>query len=127
LSRLGISSPDLEAVGWAFATALLSWLAWIAWQMSRGAPRARPDRLARAYARLCRKLARVGLPRSAHQGPIAYAEEVRQTRPDLGEAARSLLTRYAELRYGAPRTDSRAADVAGFERAVARFSAAKVP
>ena len=127
LSRLGIPSPDLEAVGWAFATALLSWLAWIAWQMSRGAPRVRPDRLARAYARLCRKLARVGLPRSAHEGPIAYAEAVRQTRPDLGEAVRSLLTRYAELRYGAPRADSRAADVAGFERAVARFSAAKAP
>ena len=127
LSRLGIPSPDVEAVGWAFATALLSWLAWIAWQMSRGAPRVRPDRLARAYARLCRKLARVGLPRSAHEGPIAYAEAVRQTRPELGEAVRSLLTRYAELRYGAPRADSRAADVAGFERAVARFNAAKAP
>lgn len=125
LSRLGISSPDLEAVGWAFASALLSWLAWIAWQMSRGAPRVRPDRLARAYARLCRKLARVGLPRSVHQGPIAYAEAVGRTRPDLGEAVRSLLTRYAELRYGAPRLDSRAADVAGFERAVARLSVAK--
>jgi transglutaminase-like putative cysteine protease len=125
LSRLGISSPDLEAVGWAFASALLSWLAWIAWQMSRGAPRVRPDRLARAYARLCKKLAGVGLPRPVHQGPIAYAEAVGRTRPDLGEAVRSLLTRYAELRYGAPRLDSRVADVAGFERAVARLSVAK--
>jgi protein-glutamine gamma-glutamyltransferase len=125
LSRLGISSPDLQAVGWAFATALLSWLAWIAWQMSRGAPQVRPDRLARAYARLCRKLARVGLPRAAHQGPIAYAEAVGETRPDLSEGVRVLLTRYAELRYGAPRVDSQAADVAGFERAVARLSVAK--
>ena len=125
LSRLGISSPDLQAVGWAFATALLSWLAWIAWQMSRGAPQARPDRLARAYARLCRKLARVGLPRAAHQGPIAYADAVGETRPDLSESVRELLMRYAELRYGAPRGDSKAADVAGFERAVARLSVAK--
>jgi transglutaminase-like putative cysteine protease len=125
MSWLGFSSPDLEAVGWAFATALLSWLGWIAWQMSRGAPRVRPDRLARAYGRLCRKLARVGLPRPAHQGPIAYAEVVGETRPDLRETVRALLTRYAELRYGAPRADSRTADVTGFERAVARLSLAK--
>jgi transglutaminase-like putative cysteine protease len=127
LSRLGVPSPDLEALGWAFAAALLSWLAWIAWQMSRGAPQVRPDRLARAYARLCRKLARIGLPRPAYQGPIAYAEAVGQRRPDLGETVRSLLTRYAELRYGAPRADSRDTDVARFERAVARFRVAKVP
>jgi protein-glutamine gamma-glutamyltransferase len=127
LSRLGIPSPDLEALGWAFAAALLSWLAWIAWQMSRGAPQVRPDRLARAYTRLCRKLARVGLPRPAYQGPIAYAEAVGQRRPDLSETVRFLLTWYAELRYGAPRTGSRVTDVTRFERAVARFSAAKAP
>ena len=130
LSRLGFSSPDLEALAWAFATALLSWLAWIAWQMSRGAPQVRPDRLARAYARLCRKLARVGLPRPAYQGPIAYAEAVGERRPDLREAVRSLLMRYADLRYGASpadqHADTRAAAIAGFERAVARLTIAKV-
>jgi transglutaminase-like putative cysteine protease len=125
LSRLGIRSPDLSALGWAFVTALLSWLTWIAWQMGRGPSRVRPDRLARAYARLCRKLAGIGLPRSAHQGPIAYAEAIAEQRPDLREAVRALLTRYAELRYGAPRTDSRAADVAGFERSVARLIVAR--
>lgn len=124
LSRLGIRSPDLSTVGWAFVAALLSWMTWIAWQMGRGSPRVRPDRLARAYARLCRKLARVGLPREAHQGPIAYADAVAERRPDLRETVRTLLTRYAELRYGEPRTDSRAQDVVGFERAVARLSIA---
>ena len=125
LSRLGIHSPDLSTLGWAFVTGLLSWLTWIAWQMGRGPSRVRPDRLARAYARLCRKLAGIGLPRSAHQGPIAYADAVGERRPDLREAVRALLTRYAELRYGAPRADSRAEDVAGFERAVARLSVAR--
>jgi len=125
LSRLGIHSPDLSTLGWAFVTALLSWLTWIAWQMDRGPSRVRPDRLARAYARLCRKLAGIGLPRSAHQGPIAYAETVGERRPDLRDAVRALLTRYAELRYGAPRADSRAVDVAGFERAVARLNVAR--
>ncbi len=129
LSRLGFTSPDLEALAWTFATALLIWLAWLAWQMSRGESQLRPDRLARAYGRLCRKLARVGLPRPAYQGPIAYAEAVGEKRPDLRETVRALLTRYADLRYGAPpadsHADSRTAAVAGFERAVARLSVPK--
>jgi transglutaminase-like putative cysteine protease len=125
LSRLGIRSPDLATVGWAFVAALLSWLTWIAWQMGRGSPQVRPDRLARAYARLCRKLARIGLPRAAHQGPLAYADAVAKRRPDLTETVQTLLARYAELRYGEPRAESRAADVAGFERAVARLHVAR--
>jgi protein-glutamine gamma-glutamyltransferase len=125
LSRLGIRSPDLIAVAWAFGLALMTWLAWIAWQVGRGVPQARPDRLARAYARLCRKLGRVGVPRPAHQGPLAYADEVSTRRPDLAERVRSLLVRYADLRYGAPRGDSLAADVVSFERAVSRLSLPK--
>jgi transglutaminase-like putative cysteine protease len=127
LSRLGIQSPDLVMVGWFFTGALLTWLAWIAWQVGRSPLRARPDRLARAYARLCRKLARVGLPRSDHQGPLAYADAVSEKRPDLAGTVRGLLTRYAELRYGAARAESRTDDIAGFEREVARLSLGRAP
>jgi transglutaminase-like putative cysteine protease len=126
LSRLGFS-PDLRTLGWAFVATLLVWLAWIAWQVGRSTPGARPDRLARAYARLCKKLAGVGLPRPAHQGPIAYADVVTERRPDLAQSVRALLTLYAELRYGAPATASRAAEVAGFERAVAHLSVRQAP
>jgi hypothetical protein len=122
LSRLGIRSPDLMMVGWFFGGILMAWLLWIAWQVGRLPLQARPDRLARAYGRLCRKLARVGLPRSPYQGPLAYAEVVSRERPDLSSRIRELLNRYAELRYGAPRADSRAEDVAGFERSVARLN-----
>lgn len=127
LSRLGIQSPDLVMVGWCFGGALLLWLAWIAWQMGRTPLRARPDRLARAYARLCRKLERVGLAKSDTQGPLAYADEVSEKRPDLGGRVRALLTRYADLRYGAPSAESHARDIAGFERDVARLSVARAP
>jgi transglutaminase-like putative cysteine protease len=123
LSLLGIRSPDLTTVAWAFGAALMTWLAWIAWQVGRGVPQARPDRLARAYSRLCRKLGRVGVPRQAHQGPLAYADEVSTQRPDLAESVRSLLARYANLRYGVPRGDTLAADLVTFEREVARFRA----
>jgi transglutaminase-like putative cysteine protease len=122
LSRLGIRSPDLMMVGWFFGGILMAWLLWIAWQVGRSPLAARPDRLGRAYGRLCRKLARVGLPpRSPDQGPLAYAEVVSRARPDLSGSVRELLTRYAELRYGAPRAESRARDVAVFERSVARL------
>jgi transglutaminase-like putative cysteine protease len=100
LARLGIRSPDLEKLGWSFVGALLSWLVWMAWQFGRGAPRVRPDRLGRAYARLCKKLARAGLPRAAHEGPLAYADMVGKERPDLAPEVKRLLARYAELRYG---------------------------
>ena len=125
LSRLGIRSPDLMMVGWIFGGILMTWLLWIAWQVGRSPLQARPDRLARAYERLCRKLARIGLPRSPFQGPLAYAEVVSDRRPDLANRVRVLLARYAELRYGVPRAAQRAEDVAGFERSVARLSVAR--
>ena len=122
LSRLGIDSPDVTVLAWAFATLLSIWLLWIGWQFGRGPAPRRPDRLAKAYARLCGKLARVGVPRSAHEGPLAYADTVSSKRPDLAHGVRKLLMQYAELRYGAPREASRADDIAGFERDVARLS-----
>jgi protein-glutamine gamma-glutamyltransferase len=122
LSRLGIGSPDLVALAWAFVGALITWLAWIAWQFGRTPSPPRPDRLARAYARLCRKLARIGLPpRLAYQGPLAYADVVSSARPDLAQGASTLLAKYADLRYGAPRGGSRAQDISRFEREVAQF------
>jgi transglutaminase-like putative cysteine protease len=127
LSRLGIHSPDLMMVAWIFGGILMTWLLWIAWQVGRSPLQARPDRLARAYERLCRKLARVGLPRSPTQGPLAYAGVVSHARPDLASRVRELLIRYADLRYGVPRADSRAEDVAGFERSVAQLSLERAP
>ncbi len=122
LERLGVRSPDALTLGWAFALALLGWLALIAWHM-RGAARAtRPDALAQAYARLCRKLARTGLVRAAHQGPLAYGEALRAGHPALAPGAYGLLERYAQLRYGAPDPASRARDIEAFRRAVARLS-----
>jgi transglutaminase-like putative cysteine protease len=124
LSWLGIHAPGPYTLGWAFVAALLLWLGWIAWQVGRGPARGRPDQLARAYQRLCGKLARAGLPRAAHQGPLAYADAVRERRPEVADKVRALLMRYADLRYGAapPSADTYAAELHGFERAVANLS-----
>jgi transglutaminase-like putative cysteine protease len=118
LRQLGIRSPDMQTLGWGFLGGLLLWLGWMAWRFGRAIPRTRPDRLGRAYGRLCRKLARAGLPaRAAHEGPLAYADTLSAQRPDLPPEVRRLFTRYAELRFGAE-AGSYDADVRDFERGV---------
>jgi protein-glutamine gamma-glutamyltransferase len=121
LGALGFRSPALRDAVWIFAGALLAWLAWVSWQLGSGAGRPSPARLGRAYARLCRKLARAGLPRAAHQGPLAYAQAIGRRRPDLAPVVQPLLEQYAELRFG-PRPDPPARELRSFARAVARLS-----
>ncbi|HEY2035869.1 MAG TPA: DUF3488 and transglutaminase-like domain-containing protein [Steroidobacteraceae bacterium] len=118
LGALGFRSPELRDAGWAFAVALLGWLAWVSWQFGKEPGPRRPDRLGRAYQRLCRKLARIGLPRAPHQGPLAYAQVIIRFRPDLAARVRPLLEEYADLRYGPPAHR----DLRSFERAVARLA-----
>ena len=124
LQRLGLPAPDERYLGWGFMGALSLWLALLAWQMGR-APRARkPDPLSRAYAQLCRKSARVSAARLPHQGPIAFATQVIERRPDLTVLA-GLFERYARLRYGSS-GHAHAADVEEFRRAVARLRLPRV-
>lgn len=122
LSALGFSSPELRDAGYVFAVALLAWLTWVSWQLSREVSRSRPDRLARAYTRLCRKLARTGLKRAEHQGPLDYAQTITRCRPDLAARVSPLLQHYAELRFGSPSTPAAASALRSFERSVARLS-----
>jgi hypothetical protein len=121
LQRLGFSSPGAQELGWAFGAGLVGWLLWIAWHVGRSGPRARPDKLARAYTALCKKLERAGVTREFHQGPLAYASEISKQRPDL-EQVRSLLQRYTQLRYGRPEQDAYGAQVREFAREVSRLT-----
>jgi protein-glutamine gamma-glutamyltransferase len=120
LQRLGIRTPDARYLGWAFMAALCAWLVVIAWHVGRGERRAGPDELARAYLRLCRKLAHVSTARAPHQGPLAFARQVIGERPDLKEPVQPLIERYAQLRYGASCAVTLGADVEAFARAVKR-------
>jgi transglutaminase-like putative cysteine protease len=121
LERLGIRSPDARTLGWAFMLGLCLWLAVIAWQVGRSFRPARPDALARAYARLCRKLARI-VPRAPHEGPLAFGAALLAKRPELRTSVLPLLERYAELRYGPPAPERGAREIEEFSRDVARLS-----
>jgi protein-glutamine gamma-glutamyltransferase len=119
LQRLGFESPDVRQLGWAFAAGLLVWMLWMAWQFGRRAPSSPPDRLSLAYSRLCRKLAASGIDRAPYQGPLAYADAVTASRPDLAGPIRPLLEEYARLRFG--RSTGDASEVFAFERDVKRL------
>jgi transglutaminase-like putative cysteine protease len=99
LRKLGIESPDWQHLGWAFALALLAWIAWVALSLRRSVPRVRPDRIARAWLRATRKLERV-TPRAASEGPLEYARRVGAARPDLAARVMELAANYARLRFG---------------------------
>src|ERR1700733_5571549 len=125
LERLGVRSADWTALVAALGSGLVIWLAWIAWHIGRSVGERPPDRLARAYARLCKKLARAGVARDAHEGPLDYAARIALRRPDLAARAQPLLARYAHLRYGFINGEAATSAIAGFERMVLRWHVAR--
>jgi len=66
----------------------------------RGAGRVVLSPAVRLYGRFCARLARIGLPRAAHEGPVEYAERVAAARGDLASEVRAIAQRFALLRYG---------------------------
>jgi transglutaminase-like putative cysteine protease len=101
LRALGIESPDWKHLGWAFAAALIAWIAWVSLALRRSVAKRRPDRIARAWIRATRKLSKVAPPRAADEGPLAFAARIAAARPDLASHVNAIATRYARLRYGA--------------------------
>jgi len=77
--------------------------------------------IVRDYARFCLRLARIGLPRAAHEGPLDYASRVVAARADLEQPVRDITDRYVELRY----EDS--GDARAFSRMVSQFRPSKTP
>jgi transglutaminase-like putative cysteine protease len=78
------------------------------------------DPVARAWQRFCARLAQRGLARGPHEGPLAFAERVAASRPELAEPVWEIARLYAALRYGpiAP-----PADLRQLQRLARRFQA----
>jgi transglutaminase-like putative cysteine protease len=123
LERLGLGAANWTGLIAALGAGLIGWLIWIAWHVSRSATPQPRDRLARAYVRLCAKLARAGIERRGSEGPLDYAARITDSRPDLAPGAKPLLVRYAQLRYGRVLGSAAAAAAAlgAFERMVLRL------
>jgi len=126
LRWMGFDNPDWRILGYFLASGLIAWLLVIAWHVARSNRSAPADRLARAYQKLCRKLAHAGAAREAHEGPLAYAATIETRRPDLAPSVRGLLLEYANLRFGRNGDErSRLSAIGAFEDAVARFHVAR--
>jgi hypothetical protein len=76
--------------GWG--AAMLAALAW--WRRRSG------DRSVALWHALCHRLARAGLPRQPHEGPLAYTTRAAARWPEFVAAFRVIGDTYAALRYG---------------------------
>jgi transglutaminase-like putative cysteine protease len=94
-----------------WAGAVLLWFA---------ARRKRQERALTLWNDACRRLARAGLPRLAHEGPLAFAERASRRWPQFEIAFRAIGESFAALRYGtaASRDRERLALLATLERAI---------
>ncbi|TAN83538.1 MAG: DUF3488 domain-containing protein [Gallionella sp.] len=101
LSKLGMESVNWQKMALNMAAGIGLVIALSALFMLRHLFVRQPDKVQKAWLKLCRKLAEAGLPRAAHEGAQDYAQRVAAARPDLADAIRDLAARYSALRYGA--------------------------
>ncbi|MFH2140305.1 MAG: transglutaminaseTgpA domain-containing protein, partial [Pseudomonadota bacterium] len=76
------------------------------------------DPVQAVWLKLCRKLAKAGLPRTPHEGPMDYANRIAAIHPDLAEDFYDIAARYASLRYGG---EAESEGLAAFKDAVRAF------
>ncbi len=88
-----------QMIGLFAVTACLA-LAWMTWLSLRG--ERQRDPVLRAWHRLGRRYARIGLEREPHEPAGAWAGRVADERPDLGPALQELSHRFADWRYACP-------------------------
>lgn len=98
LSWLGFVEADLTGMTTALALTVAGMVLVLAWMTRRA--RAPEDRVVRDYRRFCARLAGIGLPRAAHEGPLAYAQRIGRVRPDLAAQVEHVTRLYTGLRYG---------------------------
>jgi transglutaminase-like putative cysteine protease len=69
------------------------------------APRTARDPLRIAWYRFLRRLERAGLPKSPHEGPVAFGERAAASLPAAADQVVALSQRYARRRYAAGQAD----------------------
>jgi transglutaminase-like putative cysteine protease len=118
MEGFGFKDQYLRALTLLLAVGGSIWLAVLAWSLRPRSARASSDLLARSWRMFERKLSRAAAPRAQHEGPLAYADRVGRSRPDIADTVTALARQYAQLRYGPCAT---AADMEQFRRAVRRL------
>ncbi|NYZ64015.1 transglutaminase TgpA family protein [Luteimonas deserti] len=102
LRRLGIEHVETTTLALLFALCASLALGWMLWLVARS-ERER-DPLLRAWHRLGRRYARLGLARAAHEPPLAWAGRVATARGDASTLL-ALTRRFVAARYAAAQSD----------------------
>jgi len=118
LSGLGFGAVDWGEMTVAMV-GILGGLALI-FLLLRWRSRLPPDPVARAWQRFCARLARRGLMRGVHEGPLDFTERAVAQKPEQAGLIREIGELYARLRYG-PAAPS--AEVRRLQRLTWRFRA----
>ncbi|MCG6892323.1 MAG: DUF3488 and transglutaminase-like domain-containing protein [Desulfobacteraceae bacterium] len=100
-NTFGLDASRWKAVAWAvLAVAGLAALYGLFFFLRiRKRKSVHEDPVQRLYRQFCRRLSDVGIERSPHQGPVAFAKIVTSTRPDLSETVRRVTQDYVAVRY----------------------------
>jgi hypothetical protein len=104
LQSFGVKDLDGQRLGVLFGLFTLATLAWMGWLLARG-ERER-DPLLRAWHRLGKRYASMGLGRQAHEPALTWAERVVRARPQVAETLLPLSRRFAAARYAGPVGDT---------------------
>ncbi len=98
MERLGLSHVSAGKLLVTLIAVLTLFLAGLAWLLLRRHTR-RELPVVRVWREFCRRLARIGLPREAHEGPLEFAARVAAARRDLAADVEDISRLYAQLRY----------------------------
>ena len=118
LEMLHVPAPDGQKLALVLAACLIAGMGWLTWTVRRELEVRPEDPVVRAYGRLCRRLAAIGIERLPGEGPETFAYRVATARPDLAAEVTVLCRRYTALRYG---TQPANAEEKNFAAAVRRF------
>ncbi len=122
LHTLNLDPGEPWQVASVIAIGIAAWmgvvLAWMAWRRNR------QERAATLWSEVCSRLARAGLPREPHEGPLAFSSRAGDRWPDYAIAFHAIGESYAKLRYGRIAHRERHALISTLERAAEVLPAA---
>lgn len=102
LERLGMKTPDARDMAIAMVTGVaLIGLVVAGWMLRAVREH---DPVERAWKTFCKRLARAGAPRAAHEGPLDYGRRAAAQLQAQAGAVQAIADAYARLRYG-PKPD----------------------
>ncbi|MFT3905405.1 MAG: DUF3488 and transglutaminase-like domain-containing protein [Steroidobacteraceae bacterium] len=110
LAKLGLPDADWRTFAWLLGGAATLWVLWMSWTLRRVLDTAGPDALGRAWLLFCRRCARAGSVRGAHEGPQDYLRRLVSRHPQQAAQLTALIQQYIHLRYASDPTSQAVAD-----------------